>query len=133
MILEFTVTGPPVSAQSKNKALKRAWINRVKNAARVTWTAEAVPYSGLVKVTIVYFYEAKKLDGDNLAKPILDALQGLIYNNDAQVTDVAVRRTNIEGRFRIRKMSQALANAFSRGDEFIHVRIDEQPDHGEFL
>lgn len=133
MILEFTVTGPPVSAQSKNKALKGAWINRVKNAAMRNWPTGQDPYSGPVKVTIVYFYEVKKLDSDNLAKPILDALQGLTYHDDDQVTDVAVRRTNIEGPFRIRRMSQELADAFVVGDEFIHVQIEEQPDHGELL
>lgn len=133
MILEFAVIGPPVSAQSKNKALKNAWIGRVQNAARVNWPADAAPIAGTVKVTIVYYFEVKKLDGDNLAKPILDALQGLVYHDDNQVTDVVVRRTNIDGRFRIRRMSQLLANAFVSGDEFIHVQVERQPDHGELL
>lgn len=73
------------------------------------------------------------MDNDNMVKPIQDALNGLAYADDRQVTDMRVRKTRLDGIFRVRGMSIIMAEGFVRGTEFLYVRIEEAPDHTELL
>ena len=84
---------------------------------------------GPLNVKITYYYEGGALDVDNMQKPILDALEGIVYDDDGCVTDVAGRKRDINGRFRVRGMSPSLARAFAQGSEFVHVVVEIQTDH----
>jgi crossover junction endodeoxyribonuclease RusA len=94
-----------------------------------------LPYDGPLRIVVVYYHERQSvlIDHDNLIKPIQDALAGLVYQNDRQITDALTRKTNIDGRFRVRHLSKLYAEAFQRGREFIYVRIEEAPSHEELL
>ena len=46
-------------------------------------------------LTVMYFYESGSMDIDNLPKPISDALKGLVYLDDEQVTDIVCRKRNL--------------------------------------
>jgi len=51
----------------------------------------ASPFSSAVKVTIRLFYkDSRRRDIDNPVKTILDALEGIAYNNDSQVVKLTV-------------------------------------------
>ena len=65
---------------------------------------------------------------DNLKKPVQDALQGIAYYNDRQVTDSEGRRRNINDPFRVRYISAALALAFSNGRPFVHIEVWGNPN-----
>lgn len=43
------------------------------------------------------------------------------------------RKTNIDGRFRVRHLSPVYARAFAAGKEFVYIRIEEAPTHEELL
>lgn len=92
-------------------------------------------YEGALKLTVVYYHEgpAVSSDLDNMIKPIQDALEGLVYRNDRQITDAQMRKTNIDGRFRLRRISSVYARAFGSGKEFVYIRIEEAPNHEELL
>lgn len=68
-----------------------------------------------------------------MVKPIQDALNGLVYEDDRQITDIIVRKTDLNGRFRVRGMPLVLAEGFSRGREFLYVRVELAPDHEELI
>jgi hypothetical protein len=59
------------------------------------------------------------MDVDNLPKPISDALRGLVYLDDEQVTDVLCRKRNLNRDFRVENPSSVLADGLSRGNEFL--------------
>ena len=80
---------------------------------------------------ITHYYDTKPPDIDNCIKPILDALNGVVYEDDSNISDLIVKQRNINGIFRIRRMSLILAQAFVNGEEFIHVKINEPPDQTE--
>ena len=84
---------------------------------------------------MVYYHErpAVLIDHDNMVKPIQDALAGLVYRNDRQITDAQTRKTNIDGRFRLRRISPVYARAFGSGKQFVYIRIEEAPNHEELL
>ncbi len=81
-------------------------------------------------VTITYFYDRVSLDVDNIPKPILDALKGLVYLDDEQVTDILCKKRNLNTELRIENPSSVLAQGLSRGNQFLYVVIDDAPDQG---
>jgi crossover junction endodeoxyribonuclease RusA len=98
-------------------------MDQVKEAARRSWREDWPPWDCDVTVQITEFSEIATRDLDNLAKPILDAMQGVAYINDRQVKALHVDRCDIEGSYVVRYMSPVLAAALSEGDEFLWVRV----------
>jgi crossover junction endodeoxyribonuclease RusA len=132
---EFTVAGPPLSHQTRNRTRLAAWRRAVAAAARSRWPTGSAPHTEDLRMTIVYFHDgvAIRLDNDNMVKPIQDALNGLIYVDDRQILDTVVRKTALDGAFQVRGMSAILAEAFVGGVEFLHVIIDHAPAHAGLL
>lgn len=78
---------------------------------------------GDCEVFITEFSEFATRDRDNLAKPILDAMQQVAYLNDKQVKAVHVEWCDIGGSYIVRYMSPVVAAALSVGREFLWVRV----------
>lgn len=131
--LEFIIKGPPVSQQTRNRSRLRNWKNRVRLAAQRKWSSGNPPTQEEIEIRITYFYEDISPDVDNIAKPIQDALEGLIFENDGQVVNLTCRKRSINGSFRIKGMSQELANGFINGSDFIHIRISAPTDMEELI
>ena len=96
-----------------------------------SWPDGVSPLDVDVALHVTHYCEFAVGDTDNLIKPVQDALQGVVYVNDRQVKDGLSNRRNIDGRFRVRFMSPQLAAAFSRGEEFIHIRVSLSPETEE--
>lgn len=78
---------------------------------------------GELRVSISEFSDYPTRDRDNMAKPILDVLQGIVYKNDRQVTSLNVDWRDLNGRFIVRYMSPVVAASLSEGHEFVWVRV----------
>src|SRR4051794_39548354 len=117
---EFIVLGPPTSHQANNRVRLRRWQVAVRTAAVQRWPAQLQPLASRLQITVVYFHEGAEtaLDNDNLLKPIQDALNGLVYGDDRQITDTVVRKTSLDGRFNNRGLSLVLALGFNQGSPF---------------
>ena len=127
--LEFTVDGPPVSHQTKDRATLQSWKDSIRAVATKQWMGKP-PLTGKLKCTIYNFHEGENasLDDDNMVKPIRDAMNKLIYVDDSQITFSETIHINIDSPIKIRRASAALLAAYSKGDEFLYVRIDDAPD-----
>jgi crossover junction endodeoxyribonuclease RusA len=134
---EFVVIGRPISHQSNNRVLLRQWQENVRVAAEAMWPAEQPPVTQTCLLIVVYFFGRlpANLDNDNLLKPIQDALNKLVYEDDRQVTDTSVRRTSIEVQFRFRsgRNSALLMETIRSQTEFIYVRVEDAPSHEDLL
>jgi crossover junction endodeoxyribonuclease RusA len=134
---EFVVIGRPISHQSNNRILLRQWQDTVRAAAEAAWPKDRSPTTQACLLVVVYFFGQfpAALDNDNLVKPIQDALNGMVYEDDKQVTDTAIRRTSVEVQFRFRtgKQSALLMEIIRSETEFIYVRVEDAPDHKELL
>jgi crossover junction endodeoxyribonuclease RusA len=132
---EFIVEGPPVSHQTHNRARLQEWKDTVMAAARNGWPAGDIPVDERIRIVVTYYHDgpAVRMDNDNLLKPIQDALNDLTYVDDRLISDTAVRKTDLNGEFRVRGMSPTLAQGFIAGREFLHVRIEPAPHHGDLL
>jgi hypothetical protein len=126
--LEFTVEGPPVSHQTKDKASLRAWKARVRGAAAQSWTGP--PVAGRLKFTLINFHEGAvaPLDDDNMVKPVRDALNQFVYNDDRQITHSETVQIGIDEPVKVRRASRILLAAYGRGEPFLYVRVETSPD-----
>ena len=123
--IEFTFEGPPLSLQSKNKTRKRAYKQTIENAARLVLPSGFTLVSENLEIKITYYYEGDAPDVDNIIKPIQDALIGVIYVDDQQIADTRSRKRDINSSYKIRNVSVCLLQAFSNGQDFVHVKINE--------
>jgi hypothetical protein len=129
--VEFVVPGVPVSTQTRNRQRLQAWKGQVRSAATGCVQPGEEPVTRRVIVTIVYYFTGASLDTDNMIKPIQDALKGVVYVDDGQVTDVRASVRSLDGSFKVRGMSAVLAGGFVGGSDFVHVRVADAPDEGE--
>lgn len=132
MHLEFTVAGPPVSSQVRDRVRIKNWQALVRTTAAAHWAGRSL-LAGRLKCTILHFYEEDHppIDDDNLIKPIRDALQGVVYRNDSQIHHSETILISIEAVFKTRGVSPAILMAMSRGEEFVYIRIEDAPIYTE--
>ena len=57
-----------------------------------------------------------------------DALKGLVYLDDEQVTDVLRRKRSLNSNLRVENPSSVLAEGLSRGSQFLYVVVEEAPN-----
>lgn len=119
---EFVVEGPPVFQQTRRQERRRRWQNVVADAARQFWPSRS-------RTSI----EGVPADVDNIPKPILDAMKGLVYVDDGQITDLVTRRRPLQGPYTVEAVTRELALALGRGREFLRVRIAAPPAGGELI
>ena len=85
MHLEFVVLGPPVSYQTSDKNNLKKLQATVKTEAAKIWTA--APLKVKLKFLLINFHEGDKppMDDDNMVKPIRDALNHFVYEDDRHI------------------------------------------------
>jgi crossover junction endodeoxyribonuclease RusA len=131
--MEFIVRGAPRSTNA-NPRSRNLWRERVAGAARNQLGPKYPPIEEEISVVVIYFYRGQAaLDVDNIAKPLLDALKGVVFRDDAQVSELRVRKTSVAESFSLSGASPVLTEAFEqmsqRRSDFVYVRIDPAPDH----
>ena len=123
MPFEFVIGGPPVSQQTRRRSRVREWTEEVQSVAERRWETEP-PFYGEVLVAITYFFEGASLDVDNIPKPILDGSEGLVYSDDAQVSDLLCRKRDLNGDLRIQNPSWVLLETLRSSEQFLHITVD---------
>jgi Holliday junction resolvase RusA-like endonuclease len=124
LLAEFVVKGVPVSRQCRNKNRRLIWMNEIAAAATKRYAGGA-PATADVSVEITYYYRDHRIDVDNMAKPICDALNKIIYLDDRQITDLKVMKRDLDGGRTILEMTPILARALAQEHEFIYVRVEQ--------
>jgi len=92
------------------------------------WPPGTPPFEGRVGLRVTHYYETPVGDMDNIRKPIQDALQGIAYRNDRQISRGTDRRFDINGSFVVRWWSSRLGTAFGDGRPFVHIEVWVDPD-----
>ena len=105
------------------------WKTTVRNAAEVFWNNRQHPTAESLQFNIAYFYDIVAIgDVDNIIKPIQDALVGLVYDDDSQITDVICRKRASNLRFVFHEMSDVLMDALTLYDEFLYITVSDAPN-----
>lgn len=119
---EFVVEGPAVPLRAAKKDAKRyqAWKKKVREEASKLWLSHT-PVLQDVTVTITNYFTEKPPDVDNIIKPILDGLNGIVYGDDFQVQTVTSRKfVLIDAK---EAEPEMLTNALKRFTEVIHIEV----------
>jgi crossover junction endodeoxyribonuclease RusA len=128
MHFEFLIPDRPVSLQARRRQRLRDWQQFVANEAAKSWDRAPIKDSQL-QLTLVYLCGEYPVDIDNIIKPILDSLKGLIYEDDILITDVESRRRSLAttSDYNTTKWPDQLLQGLLSGSECVYVRLTAQP------
>jgi crossover junction endodeoxyribonuclease RusA len=127
---DCVVLGIPKSVQAKKASIQR-WKAAVRAAAEVAWPADCPPLDHEVQIHVTYYHDGAPLDVDNMLKPIQDALCGVVYEDDKQLTDTHGHLRDLNGQYRVRGLTLAQLHGFRSNGPFVHVRIELPSPPGE--
>jgi crossover junction endodeoxyribonuclease RusA len=119
---EFLIPRRPVSAQTKSRANLQAWKNYVAGEATKVWHGTMIE-TGDLELLLVYLCDLEPPDTDNIVKPIQDALVGLVYSDDALISDVESHRRSLVGTFDLTLLPDLLVAGITTGQECVYVRV----------
>jgi len=123
---EFIIEGPAVSLKAKKTNARRyqKWIKTVRAAAQQQWPNIRKPTtSQVIIVSITNYYTLSPPDVDNIIKPILDALQTVVYINDQQVYKVISEKFDLSNVDRLQNPRPLLAAAVEKYTELLHIIV----------
>ena len=102
---DCVVLGIPKSVQAKAASIVR-WRAQVQAAAMAAWPVDDPPLDHEVQIHVTYYHDGAPLDVDNMLKPIQDALCGIAYKDDNQLTDTHGHLRDLNAQYRVRGMTQ---------------------------
>jgi Holliday junction resolvase RusA-like endonuclease len=126
--IDFAVEGTAVSQQGAPDSRER-WKVRIAERAR-SRLRELTEWAWLddrrLGVTILYFLnERMQGDIDNIVKPILDALSGVLYPDDRVVERVLVQKFEPEAGRDVPVWSQQMAIALVAPSPTVYIRVED--------
>jgi Holliday junction resolvase RusA-like endonuclease len=131
---EFLIAGRPVSMQSKSRKHLQAWKKYVRDEVSKLWPPDRAPVCATdVRVTLVYLCNEVPADIDNIIKPILDAIAGLVIDDDFLVSDVDSHRRFLSDSIELRGLPPLLQWRVLIGNECVYVRASEAQDLRSYL
>ena len=121
--VEFVIIGIPLSSQARPVSRAR-WQATVRAAAIVAWGNDAPVGDSNLELLVAYFHDAVggNIDNDNMVKPVQDALNGVVYVDDRQLTDTRLLRRPLAD-VKLMAPSPDVAGAIAVGSDFILVRV----------
>ena len=120
----FTVIGLPVSLQSSKESRKRYQQSVAQEAAKSILSP--IDDKENVKIEIDWFTEGfdNKPDADNIAKPIIDALKGIVFIDDKHVESYTVRKHDTLGVISFHREPLSIVEPLLNGNnDYVFIRI----------
>ena len=126
--LEFVIQRTPRSLQASSKA-REAWKSTIGEAARDR-IASSREFTFLdrrpLSVTIFYFPpEPMQGDIDNIVKPILDGMWGIVYPDDQVVERVIVKKFEPDVYVEFGSLTDTLQRAAAANRPVLYVMVDD--------
>ncbi len=102
------IPGKPSSIQAKTKSAKRKLAKYKKTIGSIASQIFTKPTKRSVKIHLYHFHKGTDIDIDNIQKPILDSLEGIVYDNDNQVDTLNTDRINFNASATIENVTSRL-------------------------
>jgi len=134
---DYVVYGRPVSTQPKSRGSKQrprnpagleVWRDKIRDAIRQARGS----YSGdffidPLRVDIFWVYDEKNVldnpDLDNIVKPFIDSLEGLLFDDDSRVREMHLFKFSLREPKQVDVKLGKLVEAFASKREFVYVRV----------
>ena len=121
---EVLIAGTPLSLQASAQS-RQNWKERVAAATRERLEGWEWLVQARLTVEIIHFADAPAAaDIDNIVKPILDALTGVLFQDDAQIDDLRVRRFTPGGLIAISNPTMMQLDAINSEPPCVYIRVD---------
>ena len=135
---ELLIRKRPVSNQTRNKINRREWINFVHSEAQKVWTGSSPIKDANLQLTLIYrcgdnYGDPNLLDTDNIIKPIQDALNELVYEDDGLISDVESHRRFLSEPIDITNLPLLLQEGVIIGEECVYVKVSESQTLEKYL
>ena len=82
---------------------------------------------------MVYLADDSPADIDNIIKPIQDALVGMVYEDDALISDVDSHRRLLSEPIDVTDLPPLLRSGVAEGAECVYVRVTDAADLKDYL
>ena len=142
----FVVVGKPPSAHPRNAVKRRRldnWRAAVEAQARLSTTPSDMSSRGDVRVRVDYFSavmaQGDRPDIDGILKPILDAMQGIVYDDDRQVVDLCARKRDTAAESESEHLPLLVRQRFEQHpgtleelDDFVYVQVSPHTGHMDY-
>jgi Holliday junction resolvase RusA-like endonuclease len=122
-LFEMLIPKRPVSHQAKNRANLQNWKDFVYGRARKEWKGGTPLQDVGLRFTLVYLCNDSPADVDNIIKPIQDALIGVVFADDSQLSDVDSHRRFLSDTIDITSLPPLLIEGVATGEECVYVRV----------
>ncbi len=123
------VDGFPASVGST--ASKAAWVERVRAAAASVFSQPLTSQNLHVKLVVAYdphLNNRQRFDVHNMAKPIFDALRGIAYNDDSQISRTEISKRSVDGAYRVEGIDGRIVTRLGEKREFVYLELYELSD-----
>jgi Holliday junction resolvase RusA-like endonuclease len=128
---EFLIPRRPVS--TNNDKRRQEWIRLVNKEAKKFWTGSSPIKDANLQLTLIYLCRDNPPDTDNIIKPIQDALNELVYEDDKLVSDVESHRRFLSEPIDITNLPLLLQEGVIIGEECVYVKVSESQPLEKYL
>ena len=111
-----------MSQQARRRDRVREWVEEVKRVAEGAWDSDP-PATGPLTVAITYFFDSTSFDVDNIPKPILDALKGMVFADDSQIFGLLCRKRDMNNNLQIQNPSPDLIDFLLQSRQVLHIAV----------
>ena len=129
---ELLINQRPVSHQAKNKVNLQRWKDEVNRRAFAHWQKLPLTQYGL-RLTLIYLCGDNPADIDNIIKPIQDGLNGVVFCDDSQITDVDSHRRSINEIIDLVNLPRLLIAGILAGEECVYLRVSLAQRLGDYV
>jgi hypothetical protein len=128
---EFLIPRRPVS--TNNDKRRQEWIRLVNKEAKKFWTGSSPIKDANLQLTLIYLCGDNPPDTDNITKPIQDALNKLVYEDDRLVSDVESHRRFLSEPIDMTNLPLLLRKGVIIGKECVYVKVSESQPLEKYL
>ena len=129
---ELLIRKRPVSLQGKSKG-RNEWKTFVRSEAQKVWTGGSPIKNVNLQLTLIYLCDDSPPDTDNIIKPIQDALNKLVYEDDGLISDVESHRRFLSEPIDITNLPLLLQEGVIIGEECVYVKVSESQTLEKYL
>lgn len=124
----FVALGTPATVQSssENRKLWKAEVTESAKSAKPKNT-HSIPWGRQVKAKIWYYFVGDPPDSDidNIIKPIIDACNRVVYQDDRFVKEVCSHRVSIDAIKKSECTDSDLQKGFAYNADFVHILFED--------
>ncbi|WP_343761555.1 RusA family crossover junction endodeoxyribonuclease [Deinococcus depolymerans] len=134
VIFEMVLPRRPVSYNARGRPGYRRWKDYIINHAKILWR-ESILEGSDYYFQIIYICHENPVDVDNIIKGVQDALVGVLYADDVNISDISAHRRFTSEKIIIEELPDKLRNELDNRQQMadtVYFRLCKSRGIGSF-